>query len=104
MCEAGAEQQLAGWKRALNMPFVVVILFYRATLSHLMGGQCRYNPTCSQYRLDAYRMYGPIKGTRLTLGRSLRCHPFVKGGYDPVPIPDSDTDCLNDDEKRASSQ
>ena len=104
MGESGGERALPGWKRALNLPFVVLILFYRATLSHLMGGQCRYNPTCSQYGLDAYRMYGPIKGTRLTVGRILRCHPFVKGGYDPVPIPDSDTDCLNDDEKGASSQ
>lgn len=76
------------WKRIGNAPFVALILLYRATLSPFIGGQCRYEPTCSRFGLDAYRLYGPIRGTRLTIGRILRCHPFVKGGYDPVPIPD----------------
>ncbi len=74
--------------RACNRPFVLLILLYRATLSPLIGGHCRYEPTCSRYGLEAYRLYGPFRATSLTLRRILRCHPFVKGGYDPVPLPD----------------
>lgn len=96
------ERRLVLWQRIGNAPFIGLILVYRATLSHLIGGQCRYDPTCSRYGLDAYRTYGPIRGTRLTLGRILRCHPFVKGGYDPVPIPDTDArDTDTEDEKGA---
>lgn len=86
----GAE--LAVWKRVGNVPFVLLIWVYRVTLSAFIGGQCRYEPSCSAYGLEAYRLHGPIRGTRLTLSRIMRCHPFVKGGYDPVPIPESDTD------------
>ncbi|MCC5824422.1 MAG: membrane protein insertion efficiency factor YidD [Phycisphaerales bacterium] len=71
-----------------NIPFVLLIRLYRVTLSPFIGGQCRYEPTCSRYGLEAYRLYGPVRGSLLTLRRILRCHPFVKGGYDPVPLPD----------------
>lgn len=73
--------------RALTLPFVAVIWVYRWTLSPWMGGQCRYEPSCSRYALEAYRVHGPWRGTRLTVARVLRCHPFVKGGVDPVPPP-----------------
>lgn len=63
---------------------------YRVTLSPLMGGHCRFHPTCSAYALEALRTHGAIKGGRLTLGRLLRCHPFAKSGYDPVPLAESD--------------
>ena len=46
---------------------------------------CKYFPTCSQYAIEALQKYGPGKGTFLTLKRILRCNPFSKGGYDPVP-------------------
>jgi putative membrane protein insertion efficiency factor len=82
------EHRLSMWKRVGNMPFLALIGLYRVTLSPFIGGQCRYEPTCSRYGQQAYRLHGPIKGTRLTLWRIMRCHPFVKGGYDPVPIPD----------------
>lgn len=72
-------------RRLLTFPFVVLIWIYRLTLSPIIGGQCRYHPTCSQYALDAYRARGVITGTRLTLARLARCHPLAKGGYDPVP-------------------
>lgn len=98
-----ADRRLVLWKRIANLPFIGLILLYRATLSHLIGGQCRYEPTCSRYGLDAYRAYGPVRGTRLTIGRIMRCHPFVKGGYDPVPIPDGEEHVqMNQDEKGAS--
>ncbi|MFZ4573484.1 MAG: membrane protein insertion efficiency factor YidD [Phycisphaerales bacterium] len=72
----------------MNFPFVALIKVYQVTLSPLVGRGCRFMPTCSNYGLDAYRAYGPLKATALTAWRILRCHPFSKGGYDPVPIPD----------------
>ena len=47
-------------------------------------GHCKY-PTCSNYAIEAYQKYGFFKGTALTVWRILRCNPFSKGGYDPVP-------------------
>ncbi len=82
------EEGLGLMARVGNVPFVVVIVVYRLTLSAFVGGQCRFEPTCSLYGLDAYRRYGPVRGTRLTLGRVCRCHPFHRGGYDPVPFPE----------------
>jgi putative membrane protein insertion efficiency factor len=71
-------------------PFIALIWVYRATLSPLIGGHCRFEPTCSQYGLDAYRRYGACRGTLLTARRIGRCHPFSAGGYDPVPIKPED--------------
>jgi len=65
-----------------------LIYLYRVTLSPIMGGQCRFEPTCSRYGIEAYKTYGPIRGTKMTVRRILRCHPLNKGGYDPVPIRD----------------
>ena len=70
----------------LAWPFIALIWVYRVTLSPLIGGHCRFEPTCSRYGLDAYRRYGACRGTLLTTRRILRCHPFSAGGYDPVPI------------------
>ena len=72
----------------LSWPFIALIRVYQVTLSPFMGGQCRYEPTCSRYAIDAYERFGPLKGTWLAARRILRCHPFVRGGYDPVPFPD----------------
>ena len=72
--------------RLAAKPFIGVILLYRATLSAVLGGQCRFHPTCSAYGLDAYRRHGPIRGTVLTMARILRCQPFARRGYDPVPF------------------
>ena len=109
----GAGDGLRLWARVGNWPFVGLIYVYRVTLSPIMGGQCRFEPTCSRYGLDAYRAYGPIRGTRLTVGRILRCHPFNKGGYDPVPIRDDrvkgqydqgvDDHWISDDESDSSA-
>lgn len=82
-------------RRLLTFPFVFLIWIYRLTLSPILGGQCRYHPTCSQYALDAYLERGVIAGTRLTLARLARCHPFATGGYDPVPH--SREDRVNED-------
>lgn len=73
-------------RRLLSLPFIVLIRMYQAVLGPLMGGHCRFVPTCSHYGLEAYRVHGPIRGTWLTLRRLVRCHPFGGGGYDPVPL------------------
>ena len=62
-----------------------LIKFYRKYLSPLKSTRCPYIPTCSQYGLEAIEKYGAIKGSLLTAWRILRCNPFSKGGYDPVP-------------------
>ena len=68
-------------KRAL----LWLIRFYRIHISPMHQPCCRFIPTCSQYALEAVEKYGAIKGGYLALRRILRCHPFHKGGYDPVP-------------------
>ena len=63
-----------------------MIRFYRKYLSGMKGGcTCKYYPTCSQYGLEAIEKYGALKGGALAGWRILRCNPFSKGGYDPVP-------------------
>lgn len=61
------------------------IRFYRRYLSPLTPPSCRFHPTCSAYGEEAVRRYGAARGGWLTLRRLLRCQPFCKGGYDPVP-------------------
>ena len=63
-----------------------MIKFYRKYLSGLKRySTCKYYPTCSQYGLEAIEKYGALKGGLLAAWRILRCNPFSKGGYDPVP-------------------
>ncbi|EFE93153.1 conserved hypothetical protein YidD [Oribacterium sp. oral taxon 078 str. F0262] len=65
---------------------IALIRFYQKYLSPIKGSCCcRYTPTCSQYAIEAIRKYGSVKGTLLAVWRILRCNPFAKGGYDPVP-------------------
>lgn len=65
--------------------FLGAIRFYQREISPAFPPACRFTPTCSQYALEAITKYGVIKGTGLALWRILRCNPFCKGGYDPVP-------------------
>ncbi len=58
---------------------------YRVALSPLLGGFCRYLPSCSVYAEEAIRRHGARRGGLLALKRLARCHPFHPGGYDPVP-------------------
>lgn len=61
-----------------------MIRFYRKAISPLFPPCCRFVPTCSQYALEAITKYGAFKGGKMAIRRILRCHPFHKGGYDPV--------------------
>ena len=58
---------------------------YQKCISPYIGAHCKYTPTCSQYAIEAIRKYGCIKGSLLAAWRILRCNPWAKGGYDPVP-------------------
>lgn len=62
-----------------------LVLFYRKNISPLRPPCCRFIPTRSEYALEALEKYGALKGSWLALRRLLKCHPFHKGGYDPVP-------------------
>lgn len=63
-----------------------MIRFYRKYVSGMKKvPTCKYIPTCSEYGIEAIEKYGALKGGLLTIWRILRCNPFSKGGYDPVP-------------------
>lgn len=85
--------------RLLAWPLIAGVYAYRFTLAPLIGGQCRFHPTCSQYALDALHQCGPLLGSWLTIRRLARCHPFCKGGYDPVP-PNPKSRTLNPDSRQ----
>ena len=64
---------------------LALVKFYRVAISPYRQPCCNYTPTCSQYALEAIEKYGAFKGSWLAFKRILRCNPFHKGGYDPVP-------------------
>lgn len=72
-------------KKLLSRILCVLIRMYQKGISPFFPPCCRYYPTCSHYAIESIQKYGPFKGTLLASKRILRCHPFHKGGYDPVP-------------------
>lgn len=64
---------------------LALIRFYQRSISSKTQSHCKYVPTCSQYGAQAIERFGVFKGSLLTIWRILRCNPFSKGGYDPVP-------------------
>jgi len=63
---------------------ISLIRFYQLFISPLLGNNCRYYPTCSQYAIEAIEKKGIIKGSWMAVKRICRCHPWHDGGYDPV--------------------
>lgn len=85
-------------RKLLLMP----IRAYQYAISPMMASHCRYYPSCSQYAVEAISHHGGIRGLYLATRRLLRCHPWAKGGYDPVPgtdlPPNKSTDCCKPDQ------
>ena len=82
--------------RLLSQPLLALVWFYSTLISPLLGTNCRFEPSCSQYAREALLQHGAWRGSYLACRRILRCHPWGGNGYDPVP--DSDTAADDDPE------
>ncbi|POY35408.1 membrane protein insertion efficiency factor YidD [Solitalea longa] len=71
--------------KIFNSVFIALIRIYQYAISPLLGQNCRFTPTCSQYGVEAIKKHGPWKGGLLTVKRIGRCHPWGGHGHDPVP-------------------
>ena len=69
----------------INRLLIKVIKFYQKYLSPLLGQNCRFHPTCSQYALEALRIHGTYRGTVLAIKRIMKCNPWGGSGIDKVP-------------------
>jgi uncharacterized protein len=68
---------------------------YKRWISPMLPHACRFVPTCSEYAMEAVERHGAIRGTGMAVARLLRCHPFARAGYDPVPLPSGDLHCCD---------
>ena len=71
-------------KKLISNFIILMILFYQNTFSLLFPPSCKFSPSCSNYMILSIKKHGTIKGIFLGIKRIARCHPFSKGGYDPV--------------------
>jgi putative membrane protein insertion efficiency factor len=71
--------------KLLAFPFILIIKMYQLLLSPILPANCRYQPTCSYYTVEALKKYGIFKGGWLGIKRISKCHPWGGSGYDPVP-------------------
>lgn len=81
----GTEKNGKTLGQLLNFVPILLIKFYQTFISPLLGPSCKYHPTCSNYAIEAFRQHNFFYASWLTVWRVLRCNPFSKGGYDPVP-------------------
>lgn len=72
-------------KKILITPFLLLFRFYQVAISPFTPATCRFEPTCSQYSIEALKKHGLLKGSWLAFKRIISCHPWGKSGYDPVP-------------------
>lgn len=72
-------------KRAATFVMVLLIQAYQYALRPLLVGGCKFHPSCSEFAIEAIRRHGPLRGGWLSLRRICRCHPWSRGGFDPVP-------------------
>jgi len=72
-------------RQILIAPFIALVKIYQYLISPMLPKSCRFEPTCSNYALEALRVHGPWKGLGLAIYRILRCNPWGGSGYDPVP-------------------
>jgi uncharacterized protein len=79
-------KRMFGFLEGIAKSFLLFLIrFYQVTLSAVMGRQCRYLPTCSEYASDAIHKHGAARGFLMGLARVSRCHPWGGEGFDPVP-------------------
>ena len=71
--------------KVIIFPLLIIIKAYQVILSPILGNNCRFLPTCSEYAIESLKSYGLIKGIFLTVKRIGKCHPWGSSGYDPVP-------------------
>lgn len=71
--------------RACAKPLIGLVRFYRVAISPWLGMNCRFQPSCSNYAIEALQVHGALQGGRFALRRIGRCHPWGGSGYDPVP-------------------
>lgn len=81
----------SAWRDLPRRILVGIVQGYRLLLSPWLGSQCRFEPTCSAYALQALQQHGAAQGSYLAARRVLRCHPWCAGGLDPVPAPTQTT-------------
>jgi len=71
--------------KIIIFPFVLFIRVYQLIISPMLGSNCRFIPTCSEYAMESFKEYGLIKGIFLSIKRIGKCHPWGSHGYDPIP-------------------
>tara|TARA_B100000214_G_C23868046_1_gene581236 strand:- start:268 stop:510 length:243 start_codon:yes stop_codon:yes gene_type:complete len=71
--------------RIIVLPLILIIKTYQLFISPIIGQNCRYLPTCSEYTVECLKKFGTIKGIYLSFKRISKCHPWGSHGYDPVP-------------------
>jgi putative membrane protein insertion efficiency factor len=78
-----------GVRNPLQWALILLIRAYQSVHLAFFRGSCRFYPTCSQYAAEAVELHGALKGSWLAACRLVRCQPFCRGGFDPVPEPET---------------
>ena len=85
MCSNHTSSNTNVLKKVLILPLVGIVRFYQVVISPVTPAACRFEPSCSNYALQALEKHGLIKGTWLAIKRIFSCNPWGKSGYDPIP-------------------